>query len=58
MISEVPTILRNIVGFTAGNPRKIEERHSDIWRWFKHCFGFLGDIPHVLTLQGVPAART
>jgi hypothetical protein len=51
VVANVSTILKNIVGFAAGNTGKIEHRHNDLWHWFKHCVGFLGDTPHMLTLQ-------
>jgi|HubBroStandDraft_2_1064218.scaffolds.fasta_scaffold238527_1 hypothetical protein len=50
-IVDIGAVLKNITGFAAGNPGKIEQRHNEIWHWFKHCFGFLGDIPHILTVQ-------
>jgi hypothetical protein len=48
---DVAAVLRNIAGFVPGNPDRIEHRHNDLWHWFKHCFPFLGDMPHDLTLQ-------
>jgi hypothetical protein len=65
-IVDIAAVLKNNTGFSAGNSCKIEQRHNEVWHWFKHCFGFLGDIPHVLTVQdylkvgrevGIKAAR-
>jgi hypothetical protein len=50
-IVDVSAVLKNLSGFAGGNPSKIEQRHNEVWHWFKHCFGFLGDMPHVLTVE-------
>ena len=46
---DVARVLRNIIGFSPGP--NIEQRHNDLWHWFKHCFGFRADTPHLLTLD-------
>jgi hypothetical protein len=50
-VIEVSAVLRNITGFAPDKTRKIERRYNEVWHWFEHCFGFLGDTPHVLTVQ-------
>jgi hypothetical protein len=49
-VVNVAAILRNIVGFADGDNQRIENRHNDVWHWFKHCFGKHADLHHVMTL--------
>jgi hypothetical protein len=49
MVVDVAFILTNITGFCAGS--KIEQRHNDVWHWFKHCFGVLGDTQNVMSVR-------
>jgi hypothetical protein len=51
MKMDVAAVLRNIADFVPGNPDRIEQRHNDLWHWYKHCFPFLGDMAHNLALQ-------
>lgn len=48
---DIANILRNINGFDDRPKDVIERQHDDLWHWFKHCFGFLGDVPHMLTVE-------
>jgi len=50
-VISISTILKNITGFSAGSQASIENKYNDLWHWFKHCFGFLGDTPHILTVE-------
>jgi hypothetical protein len=38
-VVNVGWVLRNN-GFRR-RPDTVEQRHNDLWHWFKHCFGFL-----------------
>jgi hypothetical protein len=50
-VIEISAVLNNITGFAKDKTGDIEKRHNEIWHWFKHCFRFLGDTPHVLTVE-------
>jgi hypothetical protein len=49
-VVNVAAILRNIVGIAVADKHRMENRHNDLWHWFKHCFGPHGDLHHVMTL--------
>ena len=50
-VVEISAVLKNITGFASDKTGDIEKRHNEVWHWFKHCFGFLGDVPHVVTVE-------
>jgi hypothetical protein len=50
-IIDVASVLRNIRGFAPGPANTFRNQQNDIWHWFKHCFGFLGDTPGVMTVK-------
>src|SRR5579864_7181294 len=50
-VISISSILRNVTGFSEGTETRIEHHYNDLWHWFKHCFTFFGDTPHVLTVE-------